>query len=103
MGKLKIVKDFLPPPYLLTLKKENSGMTDAIAEQYIVNEKGMPTAVILPIEHYKKILSMLKKTANHSETDILAESPQFAELVRKSMEDIRLNKVAPWKEVWDEL
>ena len=78
-------------------------MTDAIAEQYIVNEKGMPTAVILPIEHYKKILSMLKKTANHSETDILAKSSEFTKLVQKSLEDIRLNKVAPWKEVWDEL
>ncbi len=46
---------------------------------------------------------MLEKTANHSETDILAESSEFTKLVRKSLKDIRLNKVAPWKEVWDEL
>jgi len=78
-------------------------MIDSIAEQYIVNEKGMPISVILPIEHYEKMLSMLEKTANHSETDILAKSPEFTKLIRKNLEDIRLNKVAPWKEVWDEL
>ena len=36
-------------------------MGTSVSEQYIVDEKGNPTAVILPIDGYKKILAILRK------------------------------------------
>jgi len=36
-------------------------MAPSVNEQYIVDEKGKPTAVILPIREYKKMLSILKE------------------------------------------
>ena len=46
-------------------------------EQYVVNEKGNPTAVILPIESYKKILAILSEVEDHKETKILSQSEEF--------------------------
>lgn len=72
-------------------------------EQYIVDEKGNPTAVILPIESYKKILAILDEVEDHKETKILSQSEEFKKLVKKGLDDIELDKIKPWKEIWDEL
>ena len=78
-------------------------MAPSANEQYIVDEKGNPMAVILPIKDYKKILSILDEVEDHRETKILSQSAEFKKLVKKGLEDIRTNRIKPWKEVWDEL
>ena len=78
-------------------------MVDSINERYVVDEKGNPTAVILPIKDYKKILKILKEIEDVSETGILSQSAEFKKLVEKGIEDIKLDRIKPWKEVWDEL
>jgi len=72
-------------------------------EQYIVDEEGNPTAVILPIARYKKILAVLEELEDYKETKILAQSVEFKKLVTKGLNDIKLDRVKSWKEVWDEL
>jgi hypothetical protein len=72
-------------------------------EQYIVDEKGNPTAVILPIENYRKILAILDEFEDRKETKILSQSEEFKKLVKKGLEDVKLDRIKPWKEVWDEL
>ncbi len=72
-------------------------------EQYIVDEKGNPTAVIISIESYKKILAILEEVEDQRETKILSQSAEFKKLVKRGLKDIRLNRIKPWKEVWDEL
>ena len=78
-------------------------MVASVNEQYIVDEKGNPTAVILPIKDYKKILSILEEVEDHREAKILSQSPEFKKLVKKGLEDIRAGRIKPWKEVWDDL
>ncbi len=78
-------------------------MPPSVNEQYIVDEKGNPTAVILPIKDYKKILSLLEEVEDHKETKLLSQSAEFKKLVKRGLEDIRAGRIKPWKEVWDEL
>jgi len=78
-------------------------MAHPINEQLIVDKKGNPTAVILPIEDYKRILAILEEVEDHKETKILSQSAEFRKLVKKGLEDIKLDRIKPWKEVWDEL
>jgi len=78
-------------------------MSTSANEQYIVDEKGNPTAVILPIESYRKILAILDEFEDHKETKILSQSEEFKKLVRKGLKDVELDRIKPWKEVWDEL
>jgi PHD/YefM family antitoxin component YafN of YafNO toxin-antitoxin module len=70
------------------------------AEQYIVDKKGNPTAVIIPVENY---LSMLEEIEDYREIKYLSKSAEFVRLIRKGLDDIRQNRVSHWKEVWDEL
>ena len=72
-------------------------------EQYVVDEKGNATAVILSIERYKKIVAILQEVESLKEMKILSQSVEFKKLVQQGLADIRLNKVIPWKDVWDEL
>jgi PHD/YefM family antitoxin component YafN of YafNO toxin-antitoxin module len=72
-------------------------------EQYIVDEKGNPTAVILPIKDYKKMLSILEEVEDHRETKILSQSAEFKKLAKRGLEDIGAGRTKPWKEVWDDL
>ncbi|MFZ0449788.1 MAG: hypothetical protein WAL98_11155 [Desulfatiglandaceae bacterium] len=78
-------------------------MAPSVNEQYIVDEKGNPTAVILPIKAYKKMLSILDEVEDHKESRILSQSTEFKTLVKKGLEDIKAGRIKPWKEVWDEL
>jgi len=78
-------------------------MAQSTNEQYIIDEKGNPTAVILPIEDYKKILAILEEVEDHKETKILSQSTEFKKLVKKGLEDIKLDRIKLWKEVWNEL
>jgi hypothetical protein len=78
-------------------------MAPPVNEQYIVDEKGNPTAVILPIKAYKKMLSILEKVEDHRETKILSQSAEFEKLVKRGLEDIKAGRIKPWKEVWDDL
>ena len=78
-------------------------MPPTVNEQYIVDEKGNPTAVILPIKDYKRILSLLEEVEDHKETKLLSQSAEFKKLVKRGLEDIRAGRIKPWKEVWDEL
>ena len=78
-------------------------MSTSANEQYIVDDKGNPTAVILPIESYRRILAILDEVEDHKETKILSQSEEFKKLVKKGLEDIKLDRIKPWKEVWDEL
>ena len=72
-------------------------------EQYVIDEKGNATAVILPIESYKKILGILEEFEDSKETKILSQSIEFKKLVKKGLEDIKVDRINSWKEVWDEL
>ena len=78
-------------------------MAPLVNEQYIVDEKGNPTAVILPIKEYKKMLSILGEVVDHKESRILSRSPEFKKLIKKGLEDIKAGRIKPWKEIWDEL
>jgi len=78
-------------------------MTPPASEQYIVDEKGNPTAVILPIKDYEKMLSILEEFEDQRETRILGQSAEFKKLVKRGLEDIRAGRIKPWKEVWDDL
>jgi PHD/YefM family antitoxin component YafN of YafNO toxin-antitoxin module len=78
-------------------------MSTSTTEQYIVDEKGNPTAVILSIESYRKILAIMDEIEDHKETKILSQSEEFKKLVKKGLEDVKLDRIKPWKEVWDEL
>jgi len=78
-------------------------MAHSINEQIIVDGEGNPTAVILPIEDYKRILAILEKFEDHKETSILSQSAEFKKLVQSALEDIRLDRIKPWKETWNEL
>jgi hypothetical protein len=42
-------------------------MEKSLVRQYIVDEKGNPTAVILSIENFRKILSILDDVENYKE------------------------------------
>ncbi len=42
-------------------------MIHSINERFIVDKKGNPTAVILPIEEYKKLLSALEETGAYGD------------------------------------
>lgn len=75
----------------------NSRLT---GEQYIVDEKGNPTAVILSIEHFR---SMLGEIEDYRELKNLSQSAEFVRLIRKGMEDVRLKRVDHWKDAWDDL
>jgi len=55
-------------------------MAPSVNEQYIVDEKGKPTAVILPIKDYEKMLSILEEVEGQRETRILSKSPEFKKL-----------------------
>ena len=78
-------------------------MAPSVNEKYIVDEKGKPTAVILPIKEYKKMLSVLEEIQDHRETKILSQSAEFKKLVKRGLDDLRAGRTKPWKEVWDEL
>jgi PHD/YefM family antitoxin component YafN of YafNO toxin-antitoxin module len=78
-------------------------MAPSVNEQYIVDEKGNPTAVILPIKEYKKMLLVLEEVEDHRETKILSQSAEFKKLVKRGLEDIKAGRTKPWKEVWDDL
>jgi hypothetical protein len=78
-------------------------MAQSVREQYIVDEKGKPTAVILNIETYRKMLSLIKGRLDRKESKLLGQSKYFKKLVEKGLEEIKEGKVSPWKEVWDEL
>jgi hypothetical protein len=78
-------------------------MAPSVNEQYIVDEKGNPTAVILPIKEYKKMLSVLGEVEDHIETRILSQSAEFKKLVKRGLEDIKAGRTKPWKEVWDDI
>lgn len=78
-------------------------MAPSVNEQYIVDEKGNFTAVILPIKEYKKMLSVLQRVEDDRESKILSQSAEFKKLVKKGLEDIKAGRTKPWKEVWDDL
>lgn len=78
-------------------------MVPSTNQQYIVDIKGNPTAVILPIEDYRKILTVLEEVADHGESKILSRSAEFKKLVKKGLADIKSGRTRPWKEVWNEL
>jgi len=72
-------------------------------EQFIVDKSGTPTAVILPIGDYKKMLSALEKTDSYRENASLFKLPEFKKLVGKGLEDVNSGRIRHWKEVWNEL
>ncbi len=78
-------------------------MAQSVREQYIVDEKGKPTAVILDIKDYRKMLTLVQEKLDRKETRLLGQSKYFKKLVQKSLREIKEGKVSPWKEVWDEL
>jgi len=78
-------------------------MDPSVNEQYIVDQNGNPTAVILPIKEYKKILSILDGLNDQKESRILAQSSEFKKLVKKGLEDVKAGRIKAWKEVWDDL
>jgi hypothetical protein len=48
-------------------------------------------------------IAILEEFEDSKETKILSQSVEFKKLVKKGLEDIKLDRAKPWKEVWDEL
>ena len=65
-------------------------MDTLAGEQYVVDEKGNTTAVILSIEKYKKIVAILQEFEDRKEMKILSQSAGFKKLVKKGLTDIKL-------------
>lgn len=78
-------------------------MASSTNQKYIVDEEGNPTAVILPIKDYKKMLSVLSEVEDRRENKILSQSATFKKLVKRGLEDIKAGRIQPWKETWDDL
>jgi len=78
-------------------------MGQLVREKYIVDERGKPTAIILDIQKYRKMLSLIQERLNRKESKLLSESKYFKKLVQKGLKEINEGKISPWKEVWDEL
>jgi hypothetical protein len=78
-------------------------MAQSVREQYIVDETGKPTAVILDIQKYRKMLSLIQERLDRKESKLLSQSKHFKKLVQKGLKEIKEGKISPWKEVWDEL
>ncbi len=78
-------------------------MGQLVREKYIVDETGKPTAIILDIQKYRKMLSLIQERLNRKESKLLSESKYFKKLVQKGLKEINEGKISPWKEVWDEL
>ena len=74
-----------------------------IKKQFIINEEGSPTAVIIPIKEYKEMLVKLEQIEDQKEAKVLSQSPEFKKLIKKSIEDIELSRTKYWKEIWNEL
>jgi hypothetical protein len=78
-------------------------MAQLVREQYIVDGKGKPTAVILDIQKYRKMLWLVQERLDRKESKLLSQSKHFKKLVQKGLREIEEGKTRPWKEVWDEL
>ena len=78
-------------------------MAQLVREQYIVDERGKPTAVILDIQKYRRMLSLVQESSDRKESKLLSQSKHFKQLVQKGLREIKEGKISPWKEVWDEL
>jgi hypothetical protein len=78
-------------------------MAQLVREQYIVDGRGKPTAVILDIQKYRKILSLVQESSDRKESKLLSQSKHFKKLVQKGLREIKEGKTSPWREVWDEL
>ena len=63
-----------------------------IREQYIVDGKGKPTAVILDIQKYRKMLSLVQEKLDRKESKLLSQSKHFKKLVQKGLRDIKEGK-----------
>ena len=63
-------------------------MTQLIREQYIVDEKGKPTAVILDIREYRKMLSLVEERLDRKESKLLSQSKHFKKLIQKGLREI---------------
>jgi hypothetical protein len=85
------------------MDKEEKFMVQAVKEKFIVDEKGKPTAVILNIETYRKMLSLIQERMDRKESRLLSQSKHFKKLVQRGLQEIKEGKVSPWKEVWDDL
>ncbi len=78
-------------------------MHTAIGAQYVVDEVGQTTAVILPIESYNKLIETLHALDDSMENRTLSGTRAFTELVGKGLDDIRADRVNPWRNVWNDL
>ena len=78
-------------------------MVQAVKEKFIVDETGKPTAVILNIETYRKMLARVQERLDRKESKLLSQSKHFRKLVQKGLREIKEGKASPGKEVWDEL
>ena len=70
-------------------------MAQVIREQYIVDEKGKPTAVILDIQKYRKMLSLVQERLDRKESKLLSQSKHFKKLVQKGLKEIKEGKTRP--------
>jgi hypothetical protein len=78
-------------------------MSDPAKENFIVDETGKPTPVILNIETYREMVALIQERLDRKESKLLSQSKHFRKLVQKGLREIKEGKANPWKEVWDEL
>ncbi len=78
-------------------------MHTAIGEQYVVDESGQATAVILPIASYNKLIEIIQTFDESMENQTLSDTPAFKELVGKGLNDIQTGQVSSWRNVWNDL
>ena len=50
-----------------------------------------------------KILAILDEVEDHRETRMLSQSDEFKKLVKTGLDDVKLNRIKPWKEVRNKL
>ena len=72
-------------------------MAQLVREQYIVDERGKPTAVILDIQKYRRMLSLVQESSDRKESKLLSQSKHFKKLVQKGLREIKEGKTTPCK------
>lgn len=77
-------------------------MVQVANEKFIIDENGKPTAVILNIETYRMMLSLIQERVDRKESKVLSQSQHFRQVVHKGLRETKEGKANPWKEVSDE-
>lgn len=82
-------------------------LKDPISHEVLptIFEGDEPKAVIITVERYKALIALLENMsqASKKETQILAESATFKNLVDRGLQEIEQGEVENWREAFNEM